>query len=77
MKVPNQPIEGACSSDYRPPRKAATSPRTRLVSSAFLTYTLIGEGSFSGSEDLVASALSDPYISYAAALFGLAGPLHG
>ncbi|KAF8311582.1 citrate synthase [Clavulina sp. PMI_390] len=26
---------------------------------------------------LVGSALSDPYISYAAALFGLAGPLHG
>ncbi|KAF8343947.1 citrate synthase-like protein [Cantharellus anzutake] len=26
---------------------------------------------------LVASALSDPYISYSAALFGLAGPLHG
>jgi len=26
---------------------------------------------------LVASALSDPYISYAAALYGLAGPLHG
>ncbi|CAG8681112.1 520_t:CDS:2, partial [Acaulospora colombiana] len=27
--------------------------------------------------DLVGSALSDPYLSYSAALFGLAGPLHG
>jgi citrate synthase len=29
------------------------------------------------SSDLVGSALSDPYLSYSAALFGLAGPLHG
>lgn len=29
------------------------------------------------SADLVGSALSDPYLSYSAALFGLAGPLHG
>jgi citrate synthase len=27
--------------------------------------------------DLVGSTLSDPYISYSAALFALAGPLHG
>jgi len=27
--------------------------------------------------DLVGSALSDPFLSYAAALAGLAGPLHG
>jgi hypothetical protein len=27
--------------------------------------------------DLVGSTLSDPYISYAAALYALAGPLHG
>ena|ERR1700761_2801881 len=27
--------------------------------------------------DLVGSALSDPYLSYSAALLGLAGPLHG
>ena len=27
--------------------------------------------------DLVGSALSDPYLSYSAALFALAGPLHG
>lgn len=29
------------------------------------------------SVDLVGSTLSDPYISYSAALFALAGPLHG
>ena len=27
--------------------------------------------------DLVGSTLSDPYISYSASLFALAGPLHG
>lgn len=27
--------------------------------------------------DLVGSTLSDPYLSYSAALFALAGPLHG
>ena len=27
--------------------------------------------------DLVSSTLSDPYLSYSAALFALAGPLHG
>ena len=27
--------------------------------------------------DLVGSTLSDPYLSYAAALYALAGPLHG
>lgn len=29
------------------------------------------------STDLVGSALSDPFLSYSASLFGLAGPLHG
>ena len=29
------------------------------------------------SIDLVGSTLSDPYLSYSAALFALAGPLHG
>lgn len=33
--------------------------------------------SHAGSLDLVGSALSDPYLSYSAALLGLAGPLHG
>ncbi len=28
-------------------------------------------------KDLVGSTLSDPYLSYAAALYALAGPLHG
>ena len=28
-------------------------------------------------QDLVSSTLSDPYLSYAAALYALAGPLHG
>lgn len=27
--------------------------------------------------DLVGSTLSDPYLAYSAALFALAGPLHG
>jgi citrate synthase len=27
--------------------------------------------------DLVGSTLADPYISYSAALYALAGPLHG
>lgn len=27
--------------------------------------------------DLVSSTLADPYLSYAAALYALAGPLHG
>ena len=27
--------------------------------------------------DLVGSTLADPYLSYSAALFALAGPLHG
>ena len=71
-----QPIHWTRSSDHRPQRKAGTSPRIRLVSS-HLEHALIGEGLFCDFEDLVASALSDPYISYAAALFGLAGPLHG
>jgi citrate synthase len=34
----------------------------------FLNFSII---------DLVGSTLSDPYLSYSAALFALAGPLHG
>lgn len=48
-------------------------PLTRPVSARIVRYR-------AGLEvvlDLVGSTLSDPYISYSAALFALAGPLHG
>lgn len=45
----------------------------------YLTFHCDHEGgNVSGhAAHLINSALSDPYISYAAALNGLAGPLHG
>jgi len=46
--------------------------RIQLVS--LIYYNIIGT---KDPLDLVGSALSDSYLSYSAALFGLAGPLHG
>ena len=39
--------------------------------------TLLVESDPHNSIDLVGSTLSDPYLAYSAALFALAGPLHG
>lgn len=47
--------------------------RTRPVCLAFIDSRRASQLDL----DLVGSTLSDPYISYSAALFALAGPLHG
>lgn len=56
--------------------RAVTRPHTLLVSLSFILPFCLA-CFYCDLTDLVGSTLSDPYLSYAAALYALAGPLHG
>lgn len=65
-----------CISRFTEITKAVTRLRIRPVRECFNTF--FNPWPFiPGDTDLVGSTLSDPYLSYSAALFALAGPLHG
>jgi citrate synthase len=62
----------ALHGDHEGGNVSAHTSRERLLLSPYLDLLI-----YKFTADLVGSALSDPYLSYSAALLGLAGPLHG